>query len=124
MNTFKQLTRYSLEDISPQNKTFYSSRLGIVTAPYKVISSAKLGGNPFKLSYICDGDHADYPIYITINGIERVFFLNYRGIIEVQPEMWQDVNDEDSNEEEAIFFIDTIEVPAEAIFKINYMLKV
>jgi hypothetical protein len=44
MNTFKQLTRYSLEDISPQNKTFYSSRLGIVTAPYKVISSASWAG--------------------------------------------------------------------------------
>ena len=123
MNNLKQLTNFDLDLAYDTTKTFRKGGDAgeVVTYPYKVIPSSLLGSeNIFKFGYCTNNNTGiDYPIYLTLNGIETQFFIGKTGMFEFQPEEWRDVNDDDE-ERTAITYLSQVEVPADIPFCIDY----
>jgi hypothetical protein len=127
MNNLCQLTNFDLESASEVTKQIDKGgdKGETISQVYKVITSAMLGSdNVFKFGY-CTNDNQgmNYPIFLTLNGVETEFQLGKTGMSEFQPEEWKDVND-DNIERTAEVSLSQVLVPDEVPFCIDYYYSV
>ena len=82
---------------------------------YKLIDQTLLKNDIQKFGYCCEPKALQYPIFLTIIGqdgpYKEEFQIGKTGMLEIQPEIWMDVNDDDPTEEEANPSVLQIEVP-------------
>ena len=127
MNNIRQITNFDLEGASEVTKQIDKGgdKGETISYQYKVITSEKLGSeNVFKFGY-CTNDNQgmNYPIFLTLNGVETQFQLGKTGMFEFQPEEWKDVND-DNTERIAEVALSQVLVPDEVPFCIDYCYSV
>lgn len=121
MNNIKQITNYSISNLESITKTFQKGGDAghVVSWEYKIIPQTVLQGTVIKLGYCCKDIYKDFPIYLTINGVEKTFFIGKTGMFEYQPEEWKDAN---TGEEKNIKVVVTeIKVPTQVEFVLDYV---
>jgi hypothetical protein len=115
MNNIKQITSYDIKDFDEVFKTvIIDGKLPGRTIKYKIIPKSVLGDSINKFGYCCEPKALNYPIFLTVNGIEKEFQIGKTGMFEIQPEDWQDLNsrnEEDQEKQEAEVYINEIKVP-------------
>lgn len=121
MTNISQITNYDLSDANEETRavTIDGNTSNYI---YKIITSEMLGSdNVFKFGYCINDNYGLYfPIYLTINNIEKAFYINKdTGIFEFQPEIWKDIN-KSEEEYKAIVSLSAISVPADVAFCIDY----
>lgn len=131
MNDIRQLTNYDIDSAAEQNM---SIKIGGPTGqslsyPYKIITSAMLGSeHVIKFGY-CTNDNQgmNYPIFLTLDGVEREFQLGKTGMFEFQPEEWKDVNSSNPDEQQmqtARVELSQALVPKDIPFCLDYIFSV
>lgn len=117
MYNIKQITNFDIIDTPEITKSVIAGgdigydKHGYKNVIYKIISSALLKKDINKFGYCCESKAIQYPIFLTINGIEKEFQIGKTGMFELQPETWKNVNDEESQEEESNVLVSEIKVP-------------
>lgn len=128
----KQITNYDIKD----NKiTTYSVNLPLRTydkkeQKYKVIfattsvkyQTALEGISAIKLGYCCEEKGIPYPIYLQVNGSYKPFIISKKGMYEIQPEQWENMNEENSEEKTSNIIITGVRVPQGINFTLDYVI--
>lgn len=125
MNNIKQITNYDLINITNiEQKTINigGDKGRTIAKDYKILDESILGGRPFKLGYCCEDIYKDYPIFLVINGVEKEFQLGKTGMLEFQPEQWKDING-DNIERTATVYVETVKVPVNVYFTLDYVIE-
>ena len=117
MNNIKQITNFDIKDAITVTKSVIAGgdigydKHGRRTVEYKVLSQTYLKNNINKFGYCCEPKAIQYPIFLTINGIEKEFQIGKTGMFELQPDTWQDVNSYNPEEQESNVVVTEIKVP-------------
>jgi len=121
MINIAQITNFDLTSASTVQKVIHKGGEGTeVTIDYKVITPEMLNQPIFKMGYCAEVRGIDYPIFLTINGVEKEFQIGKTGMYEFQPETYIDINSEDSEEKTAEVEVTEIAVPAGIVFTLDY----
>ena len=102
---------YTITDI-PHNITIEGKLIN--NYPYKRITFNK---NIPKFGYCCEPKALLYPIYLD----NKEFQIGKTGMFEIQPEIWYDMNDDESYEQEMEVTITSIDIPCELKFKLDFI---
>lgn len=92
-----------------------------ITANYYIITSTMLGSlNVTKMGYVANSNPAcNYPIFLTLNGVETEFQLGKTGMFEFHDETWEDVNIP-TEKETATVSLSEVKVPVGFNFCLDY----
>ena len=133
MNNISQITNFSSEVTSSTIETipiYIGNSTTSTNVAYYVIPASTLTGSQNisinKLGYICEPKGIDYPIVITTDGQDRIFYLGKTGMFETAPETFLDINDTSATELDCTPEITKVKVPKgiaedESIkFKLDY----
>lgn len=88
-----------------------------IEGEYRVITFASPA---IKLGYCGDVLSIGKNIILTINGEQKTFEIGKTGMFEFHPETWEDMNEENNEEKEAIIYVDEIRVPIKPDFVLDY----
>ena len=122
MNNIKQLTNFGVTECSKITKNIFKNGTDSrVPHEYYIVNSSFLGSDTItKLGYCANNNEGiNYPIFLTINGIETEFQLGKTGMFEFQEEEWRDVNADDT-ERIANPSVSQVLVPTEVSFVLDY----
>lgn len=114
MNNIKQLTNFDIKNAPTITKiVLVGGDLGERReVEYKIISQTLLRNDITKFGYCCELKAIQYPIFLTINGIEENFQIGKTGMFELQPETWKNINGSTPEEEyESNVIVTEIKVP-------------
>ena len=111
MYNVKQITNFDLKNAVSVNKNVIIGGETYRNVQYKIISQTYLKNNINKFGYCCEPKAIPYPIFLTINGIEKEFQIGKTGMFELQPDTWQNINDDSSIEQEINVIVTEIKVP-------------
>ena len=111
MYNVKQITNFDLKNAVSVNKNVIIGGETYRNVQYKVISQTYLKNNINKFGYCCEPKAIPYPIFLTINGTEKEFQIGKTGMFELQPDTWQNINDDSSIEQEINVVVTEIKVP-------------
>lgn len=123
---FKQVTERDIASIEPIEKG--NIRVGgeiLNDVPYKIIDNSILGSTAIhKMGYCSNSNYGkDFPIFLTLNGIEKDYYIGKTGMYEFQREDWDDVNDPrdpSSDTGPAEVSLSRVLVPADFSFCLDY----
>ena len=92
-----------------------------ITANYYIITSTMLGSsNVTKMGYVANSNPAcNYPIFLTLNGVETEIQLGKTGMFEFHDETWEDVNIP-TEKETATVSLSEVKVPVGFNFCLDY----
>ena len=120
----KQLSDADIDSsLSVIQKTF-DHATGLITKDYVVFPASYFGASASKLGYNCEPKGIGYPIYLTISGVEKQFYVGKTGMYEIQPEPFNDINDDNPQEKIAEVYITEVKVPKGIRFKLDYITAV
>lgn len=117
MYNIKQITNFDIKDAITTTKNVIAGgdigydKHSYRSVQYKTISQSYLRNTISKFGYCCEPKAIQYPIFLTINGVEKEFQIGKTGMFELQPETWMNVNRDDSEEQEANVIVSEIKVP-------------
>lgn len=130
----KQITNYDIEGNATNNYSISipSRQFNTDTNEYEIVNktvtkkyiTAFDGISAIKLGYNCETSGIIYPIYLKVNGSYKPFRVGRNGMYEVQPEQWENVNDEESAEKTTNIIVSGARVPADIDFTLDYVIKV
>ena len=122
MSDIKQITNFSLTDIPIPTPIHKKGESTTTTYPYHTIT---LPNGVFKIGYCCEPKGIGYPIFIKDNISSHdqfEFQIGKTGMLEIQPETWRDINNEEDQEYKTTdIFISKIKVPSEIKFVLDYV---
>lgn len=125
MYNIKQITDLDVSLIDSEEKIIPdpldSSRS--ITKTYKVINDKNLlqeSNKVVKFGYCCEVKGINYPIFLTINNVEKEFKIGKTGMFEFQPEDWKNINDPEEEEAEIKIYTNIIKVPSDIKFVLDY----
>ena len=125
MKNFAQLTNFDLNTASIEQKEIhYGGKGETIIYDYKIISQNLLKYPVIKLGYCTETKGKNYPIFLTINGIEKEFQIGKTGMYEYQPEEYMNINKSKEEEKTAIVKVTEIAVPADIIFTLDYCYEI
>lgn len=127
MINISQLTQANMTGASTVQKTIDKGGDAgqTVTVDYYIITSEMLGSsNVTKMGYCANSNPAkNYPIFLTLNGIETEFQLGKTGMFEFHDEIWEDVNIP-IEEQIATVSLSEVKVPVGFNFCLDYCYSV
>jgi hypothetical protein len=93
MYNITQITNYDISSAASTTKNVLvgGDKGTIRSVVYKTLPLPTNQVNKF--SYCCEVKALQYPIFLTVNGVEKEFQIGKTGMLEVQPEIWQDDTD-------------------------------
>lgn len=117
MYNIKQITNFDIKNaITTTKNVIAGGDIGYDkhvyrAVQYKTISQVYLRNSITKFGYCCEPKAIQYPIFLTINGIEKEFQIGKSGMFELQPEEWTNVNAYDPEDLETNVIVTEIKVP-------------